>query len=86
MRQLTIRGFDSDLARALKRLARELGVSLNQAAIQLMKRGVRVGRGTSEEAAIGQALDDFIGADPEAARDIERAEKDFEHVDEALWR
>lgn len=86
MRQLTIRGFDSELARALKRLASELGVSLNQAAIQLMKRGARAGRTKPEEAPIGQALDDFIGADPEAAREIERAEKDFEQVDEALWR
>ena len=39
MKQLTIRGFDEDLERAIRQLARRDGISLNRAALKLLRRG-----------------------------------------------
>ncbi len=38
MNQLTVRGFDKDLQRCLREFARRQGVSLNRAAVTLMRR------------------------------------------------
>ena len=39
MKQLTVRGFDDELAEAIRQLARRDGTSLNQAALKLLRRG-----------------------------------------------
>ena len=39
MKQLTVSGFDDDLAEAIRQLARRDGTSLNQAALKLLRRG-----------------------------------------------
>lgn len=39
MNQLTVRGFDDELSSAVRRLAKTEGVSLNQAALRLLKKG-----------------------------------------------
>ena len=54
MNQLSLRGFD-------KELARREGVSLTKAALLLMCRGACIGDETSPASAIGNALDEFIG-------------------------
>ena len=59
MTQLTLRGFDPELERALRRLAREEGISLNQAALKLLRKGAGVKRSAQ---AIGAAVDPFVGA------------------------
>lgn len=74
MTQLTLRGFDADLERALRRLARQEGISLNQAALKLLRKGAGVG--TDASGVIGAALDPFVGSvsddDTEAAADALR--------------
>jgi hypothetical protein len=60
MTQLTLRGFDADLERALRRLARQEGISLNQAALKLLRKGAGVETAASH--AIGDALDPFVGS------------------------
>lgn len=59
MTQLTLRGFDLELERALKRLARQQGVSLNQAALRLMRKGAGLESAVLEP--IGDAIEPFVG-------------------------
>ena len=39
MNQLTVRGFDDELAERIRRLAKREGTSLNQAALKLLRKG-----------------------------------------------
>lgn len=84
MTQLTIRGFDPELERHLRNLARERGVSLNKAALWLMRRGA--GLDEARPATIGDQLDAFFGdwteAESEAFLD---AISVFETIDDEVW-
>ena len=85
-RQLTLRGFDPPLARAIERTAVQEGISLNKAALRLMRRGAGLDE-PAQPATIGHALDDLIGT--WSKRDGERLLKTIEscqQVDEDLWR
>ena len=59
MTQLTVRGFDPELERELRKVAKREHLSLNQAALRLMRKGAGLGKGLS--APIGDALDAFVG-------------------------
>ena len=87
MNQLSLRGFDKELARRIRELARREGVSLNKAALLLMRRGAGIGDEARSDAAIGSALDEFIGiwSAAEEKRFLESLEV-FETVDEDLWK
>jgi len=87
MNQLSLRGFDKELARHIRELARREGVSLNKAALLLMRRGAGIDDETISDSAIGSALDEFIGT--WSAADEKRFLKSielFEIVDEDLWK
>jgi len=85
-RQLTLRGFDDELQRALVAEARASGLSLNQAAVKLLRRGAGLGAGPAPHA-VGSALDHLIGTwTEEDARCVADATAVFEHVDEDLWK
>ena len=58
--QLTLRNFEPELVRALEELSHGQGLSLNQAALQLMRRGAGIGQ-NDKRIRIGHALDRFIG-------------------------
>jgi hypothetical protein len=66
MDQLSLRGFDKELERRLKELARREGVSLNKAALILLKKGAGLSEPRHSGTAIGDALDHFIGRWSEA--------------------
>lgn len=87
MDQLSLRGFDKELARRIKELARREHVSLNKAALLLMRRGAGLVDAPSPSATVGDALDQFIGR--WSATDEKRLLESiapFEAVDEALWK
>jgi len=87
MRQLSLRGFDKELERRLKELARREGVSLNKAAQILLKRGAGLAGGNEPSTAVGDALDHFIGRWSEAEeRRLLDSISSCEAVDEALWK
>lgn len=72
MTQLTVRGFDQELERELRRLARAEGISLNQAALRLLRKGAGLSGGASVP--IGAALDQFLGTISAAdAAEVEQA-------------
>lgn len=87
MKQLTLRGFDAELERRLRATARRNGVSLNKAALDLLRRGAGMKPGTPEPDSVGNALDAFIGN--WTARDVDEllaAVEPLEAIDEELWR
>jgi hypothetical protein len=86
LKQLTLRGFDSELERRLRLEARSRGVSLNQAALRLLRRGAGVGDERSAPNAVGSALDHLIGTWSEAdARSQREATAGFDAVDQEFW-
>jgi hypothetical protein len=87
MDQLSLRGFDKELARRIRELARREHVSLNKAALLLMRRGAGLVEPESSPATVGDALDVFIGR--WSAADEKRLLQSIapcEAVDEALWK
>ena len=42
MNQLTVRGFDDELSAIMRRLAKQEGISLNQAALRLLRKGAGI--------------------------------------------
>jgi plasmid stability protein len=87
MKQLTIRGFDEELERRLRGVARREGVSLNRAALILLRRGAGLRSPSEGPDVVGDSLDQLIGSwRAEEAREFDEAVSVFEAVDEELWR
>ncbi len=87
MEQLTLRGFGEDLSERLVRLAEERGISLNKAALLLMRRGAGLSGRAGGASTVGESLDDFIGSwalsdEKELLDSIDV----LEQVDESLWK
>ena len=87
MKQLTVRGFDDELAEAIRQLARRDGTSLNQAALKLLRRGAGLPDGQGDGRNIGSALDDLFGSwSQQEADEFDQALEVFESVDESDWK
>ena len=87
MKQLTVRGFDDDFERIIRQLARREGISLNQAALKLLRRGAGLPDGQGDGRTIGDALDDLFGSwSQDEADTFDAALEVFESVDESAWR
>ncbi len=81
MNQITVRGFDDELSASLRRLAKREGISLNQAALRLLRRGA----GLADT--VGASFDHLIGSWTQADADgMVAALEEFETIDEAAWR
>ena len=87
MKQLTLRGFDPALEQRLRELADELQISLNRAALLLMRRGAGLADARRPASEVGGALDSFIGvwSEEQEAELLESVEP-FEQIDPELWR
>lgn len=84
--QLTVR-CDDALAREIEELGRREGISRNQAAVRLLRKGARLDEQEPGREVIGNSLDWFIGSwTEEQARELEEAVADFEMINEELWR
>lgn len=85
MNQLTIRGFDDELADCIRNLARREGISLNHAVMRLLRRGANLDEGDAD--VVGSSLDHLMGtwADEDADA-IDRALGDFSRIDETMWK
>lgn len=87
MKQLTVRGFDKPLEARIRSLARAQRISLNRAALLLLRRGAGLEEGAKERDVVGDSLDRFIGDWTGAeARSFEKAVSVFETVDEDAWK
>ena len=86
MKQLTIRGFDEELASRIRQLASREGISLNRAVLGLLHRGAGLGEDKGGGNTVGTSLDHLIGTwTAEEAAEMDRALKDLSRVDEAMW-
>ena len=86
MNQLTVRGFDDELSAAMRGLARREGISLNQAALRLLRKGAGLTDGERNPNAIGSSLDDLFGVwSGDEAESFDAALEVFETVDEVAW-
>ena len=87
MNQLTVRGFDDELAERIQRLAKREGTSLNQAALKLLRKGAGLADPAQKADTVGSSLDHLIGrwSDDEAA-ELDAALEEFETIDESAWR
>ena len=87
VKQLTIRGFDDELAHRIEKLARNEGISLNRAVLRLLRKGAGLGDRKGEIDVVGSSLDHMIGTwTAEEAEEVERAVEDFEQIDESMWK
>jgi hypothetical protein len=87
MEQLSIRGFDKELARRVRQLARRDRISLNKAALILMRRGAGLVESPDASATLGDALDSFIGRwSAEDERRLLDSITACEAVDPDLWK
>lgn len=93
MKQLTLRGFDDGLKHRLEELAQTHSISLNRAALILMRRGAGlVAKDLSPEAIggsappIGSGLDRFVGVwSEDDERDFLESIASLENLDPELW-
>ena len=86
MNQLTIRGFDKELARRIRRLARAEGISLNKAVLRLLRRGAGLAEPDQPADVVGTSLDQLIGTwTADEASEFDRAIADLERIDSGLW-
>ena len=87
VKQLTIRGFDDELALRIRRLANREGLSLNQAVLKLLRRGAGIGQGKGVADTVGSSLDHLIGTwTPEEADEMDKALQSRASIDEAMWQ
>jgi hypothetical protein len=87
MNQLTIRGFGDELKNRLVRLARRRQISLNKAALVLLRRGAGLTESGGGSQVIGSSLDNLIGTWTEVDEtEFMEAVQPCEAIDEELWR
>ena len=87
MNQLTARGFDEELAEHIQRLSKREGISLNQAALKLLRKGAGLSDPARNADTVGPSLDHPIGSwTDEEDSEMDRALEELEAVDEADWK
>ena len=87
MKQLTIRNLDENLYCRLERLAEERDLSLNEAALLLMRRGAGLTVRPHEGSTVGESLVEFIGSwGHEDERDLLESIAVLDQVDESLGK
>ena len=86
MQQLTIRGFEPELADRIRRLAQQERISLNQAVLRLLRRGAGLDKDQAGDGTVGTSLDHLIGSwTGRQADEMDRALADFDRIDESMW-
>ena len=81
--QLTLRGFDDELRDHLRSLAAREGISLNKAALRLLRKGAGLTAGAGGNGKIGSSLDHLFGTwTDEEADAFDALLQQFETIDE----
>lgn len=88
MIQLTIRGFSPELEKAIRATAKNRGLSMNKAALYLMRRGAGLRSPDEESLVIGDALDAYFGSmSQEDADNVQIAVEALDEVtDGDIWK
>ena len=87
MKQLTLRGFDDELAETIRRVAERDRTSLNKAALKLLRKGAGLTENRNQADTVGSSLDHLIGSWSRAEADeFDASLQEFEKIDESIWR
>ena len=87
MKQITVRGFEDELADRIRGLAKQDGTSLNQTALKLLRKGAGLADPGQGPDTVGSSLDHLIGSwSDDAAAELDATLEEFEVIDEAAWR
>ncbi len=85
--QITVRGLDAETDRRVRDLARRLDISLNKAAVMLIRKGAGLRENGAGPEVVGESLDSFIGSwsreEEEALLDSIR---EMEQIDRSFWQ
>jgi len=86
MKQLSLRGFDPALEKALREIARSQNISLNRAAISLMRKGAGIAENRKNDC-VGESLDHLIGRWSKEEADVFlKSIQSTEQIDRAFWK
>jgi hypothetical protein len=86
MTQLTVRGFDKVLARRIRDVAKARGLSLNQAAVLLLRQGAGLAPAEAPTR-VGDSMKALIGAWSRAEElEFRRAVRPLEKIDASFWK
>ena len=86
MEQLTVRGFGDDLSAAMERFAKTEGVSLNKAALRLLRKGAGLSEVADADDTVGSSLDHLIGSwSQEEYLEVVAVLKELDVIDEEAW-
>jgi len=84
--QVTVRGLRPELARKIRKMAAEEGISLNKVALRLLEKGAGI-QHQDEQDRIGHDLDHLMGTwSQEKAEEFEAAIESLSRIDEELWK
>ena len=87
MNQLTVRGFDKALQRRIRDVAKARGISLNQAAVLMLKEGAGLAGNSGRPGKVGDALKKFVGRwSKREEAEFREAIRPLEKVDPSLWK
>ena len=82
-----IRGLDDELSASVRRLAKRDGLSMNQAALKLLRKDAGLADGTTHAETAGSSLGDLFGTwSREEAEAFNAALEAVETVDESAWK
>ena len=87
MKQLTFRVSDDELSAGIRRLASRQGISLNRAALKLLRKGAILTDLEVRSDTVGTSLDHLIGTwTAKQADAMDSALEEFETIDESAWK
>jgi hypothetical protein len=85
VKQLSVRGIDDELERRIREIARREGISLNRAALLLLRKGAGVGAPGKQTSVVGDSLDHLIGSwSKEETRELLRSIQPLEQIDRSF--
>lgn len=87
MKQLSLRGFDPELEKSIREIARKEGLSLNRATLRLLRKGAGLDDAGKSGANVGDSLDHLIGKwSAEEEKDFLRGIEPLEQIDRSFWK
>jgi len=87
MKQLSLRGFDDELEKRIRETARREGISLNRAALLLLRKGAGMEKSGKPATVVGDSLDHLIGQwSSEEARGVLESIRPLEQIDRSFWK
>ena len=87
LKQLSLRGFDPELEREIREVARKQGISLNRATIFLLRKGTGLTANDKSFDVVGDSLNALIGKwSEEESKAFLESIAPLEQIDRSFWK